>query len=140
MAIGESFRAFRRGEGFERSFGYLWLSQEDIDRGRDATNKLDELNRKAFEVGKINDQEYQERTARLHSTDVENLLTDPNSSPLQGFKEGFEEGAANVQSAIKETIRAPITFGLGAIPWQAWLIVGLFVAWKLGAFKKLQTA
>ena len=137
MAIGEAWRAWRRGDGFEKSVGYLWLSQEDIDNNRDTTSRLDEVNRKAFDAGKLSEQDYLDRTARNHTTEIGSLVADPASSPWGGFKEGLKEGVENVQGAIKETIRAPITFGLGAIPWQAWVILLIWGAWRLGLMKKL---
>lgn len=135
MGIAESWSAWRRGEGWNNAFGYLYLSQDDIDAGKAAESRLDALNRDQFDAGRISDQEYTDRQSRINSSSITSMLENPETSPWSGFKEGLAEGADNVQSTIKGAIAAPINFTLGAIPWQVWLIAGVFLAWKAGLIK-----
>lgn len=137
MAIGEAWRAFRRGESWNNVFGYAVVSQEEIDRGRAADSRLQELNQEKFDSGKWNAQQYADSNARLHASSLDELISNPDSSPWAGFKDGLEEGVANVQSGIKGTLAAPINFTLGSIPWQIWALVGLYVAWRLGALDRI---
>jgi hypothetical protein len=132
MALGEFWRALSRGDGWEKSFGYLTLSQDEIDRGRDLDNKLDQVNRVAFERGLVSQADYDKTSARLAQSSMDVLLENPDSSPWAGFKEGWKEGADNIQSGIKKTLAAPFNFTLGAIPWQVWLLVGGYIAWRMG--------
>lgn len=137
MAIGEAWRAWQRGESWNNVFGYAVVSQETIDSGRAADSRLLELNRAAFEKGTWNEEQYLASNARLHTSSMEELISNPDSSPWQGFQEGLAEGAANVQGGIKKTLAAPFNFTFGAIPWQIWAAVGVFLAFKLGLFDKL---
>lgn len=50
----------------------------------------------------------------------------------EAFVEGAAEGAAAIQRGVKETLRAPINWAFGAIPWQLWLIGAGFLFWWLG--------
>lgn len=137
MSFGEAWKSWRRGEGWDSTFGYLYLSQEEIDRGRNLDNRLDASNRAAFERGTITQDQFDASSRRLSESQFGNLLTDPNSSIWGGFKEGWQEGADNVQGVIKKGLAAPINFTFGAIPWQVWAAVGVYIAWKLGLLGKL---
>jgi hypothetical protein len=137
MAIGEAWKAWQRGESWNNVFGYAVTSQEEIDRGRSADSRLMEMNRAAFETGKWNEEQYLASNARLHTSSMDELIANPDSSPWAGFQEGLKEGAANVQGSIKSTLAAPFNFTMGAIPWQVWLAVGLFLGFKLGLFDRL---
>lgn len=139
MAIGESIKAAARGD-LEQAFGFLWLSQDEIDRGRLADSRLDQLNRNAFEAGKISGEEYAARYGKIQASSMDALLEDPMSSPWSGFKEGLKEGAENVQGAVKNTLAAPFNFAFGSIPWQVWLLGLVALAWYLGLFGRLKGA
>ncbi len=132
MSVSEAWKSWNRGEVWEKSFGYLYLSQDEIDRGRALDNRLDASNRVAFERGLVSEKQYQESTARLADASLANLLTNPDSSPWQGFQEGAAEGAKSMQEGIKKGLAAPFNFTFGAIPWQVWLVLGGYIAWRLG--------
>lgn len=139
MAFTEAIKAFQRGDGFEKSFGLLWVSQDEIDRGRLLDSKLDVVNRNSFERGLWTSAEYDKIRERAAAGATDQLFLNPDSSPWQGFKEGASEGLEAVQDGIKTTLSAPIKFTFGSIPWQIWALVAAYVAWKLGAFDKLKT-
>lgn len=138
MALGESIKAWRRGESFTNVLGYLAVSQEEIDRGRAADTALEEMNRKAFARGKITQAELDRRSAVVATQSTDAIITDPESGMGASIVSGLSEGIANVQSTVKESIRAPINFGFGMIPWQAWLILAVYLAYRFGLFEKLK--
>lgn len=137
MGISSAWSAWRRGESWEKTFGYLYVSEAEIKRGLDADNKLDALNRQAFESGKWTGDQYAGASARAAETSMDALLTDPQSSPWAGFQEGLAEGKQNVQDTIKAGLSSPIQFGLGSIPWEIWALALAWGAWKLGLLDKL---
>lgn len=134
MAIGETLKAWGRGE-FSKGLDYLFIDQADVDAGRLADNRLEQLNRKAFDQGLWTDEEWAGISKRMADAKYDNQVAE--SSPWSGFQEGFAEGAANVQDTIKKGIAAPLNFTLGAIPWQVWAVAGLFLAFKLGLLNKV---
>ena len=109
MAIGETLKAWRRGE-FAKGMDYLFIDQADVDAGRLADNRLEQLNRKAFDQGLWTDEQWAGISKRMADAQYDNQVAE--SSPWSGFKEGFEEGAANVQDTIKKGIAAPLNFTL----------------------------
>ena len=54
------------------------------------------------------------------------------------FKEGLDEGYANVTGAIKSTLKAPFQFGWDIIPWQLWVVALGFGFFYLGGFAMLR--
>ena len=140
MALLEAFRAWKRGESWNNVFGYAYISQDEIDRGRTADSRLEEVNRQAFERGVWDEATYADVRARAEAGNMQSVIENPDSSPWSGFKEGAAEGAANMQGTIKSALAAPFNFTLGAIPWQVWLVVGVFVAWRFGLLQGLLKA
>lgn len=137
MALAEAIKTWWRGEGTEKAAGMLFLDQEEIDRGRGLDSKLDALNKSRLNDGKISQEQWAATNDRYKSGGFDTLLTNPDSSPWAGFQEGAVEGLANVQSGIKEAIRSPLRWSLGAIPWEVWVAVLLFAAWKTGILTRL---
>lgn len=132
MGLAEAWKAWQRGEPIGDSLGYIFVSDAEIERGRKLDSQLEQLNREAFEAGVWSQDEYDQVLGHQATSAIDYELTNPETSPWGGFKEGFAEGASNVQESIRKGLSVPINWTLGAIPWQIWLILFLVVAWKLG--------
>lgn len=92
------------------------------ERSDDLDARLDALNRRKLEEGKISPTEYDRRAAVL----AENR-TDVDAEVSAAFKEGAQEGYNNVTGAIKDAAAAPFRFAWDIIPWQL-IVAALIVA------------
>jgi hypothetical protein len=108
-------------------FDRLFLSQEDINRGVSADAQLKRLNAENRDRGIITDAQLDDMNDRIDSTSLPGMLSDPSTSTYGGFKEGLAEGASNIRNAAGEVINSTIGTGFRLIPWQAYVIGGLFL-------------
>jgi hypothetical protein len=137
MAIGETVKGIWRGETLSTSLGYLFVSQEEIDRGRLADSQLEAINREAFEGGRISGDAYAQTIANIKTGATDQLFRNKETNPFEGFKEGAAEGLESMQSAVKGGLSGILGGVLGFIPWWAWVGAAGFVAWKIGLLDAL---
>jgi hypothetical protein len=116
------------------AFGGLWIDDANAAAAARADAALAQMNDLDYLYGRQNAELYYERMDRLAQDDLDVVLRDPASSPWEGFKEGLEEGADNLQQGVKKTIAGTINYGFGMIPWQLWALAlvagGVWVYWK----------
>ena len=139
MALGETWREWSRGN-FREGLNYLFVSQETVDSGRRADSALEALVKRRAIENKITQDQANATIARIQENAFVpgGIFSQEGTDIVGGFQEGFEEGAANVQSAIKGAIAAPLNFTFGAIPWQVWILAALWFAWWAGWLKHLK--
>lgn len=107
----------------KRDTSYLWVSDDTSQKDRDAEAKLREMNQQERELGIIDQDTYTQMEANLAAGNIDTLLTDPNSSPTEGFKEGLAEGAENIRGAVTSVA----SVGLSIVPWWVYALAGLAV-------------
>jgi hypothetical protein len=138
MPLFEALKAFGRGEG-SAGLGLLFTSADTYEAQRDTGTRLEAAVNRQYQAGLLS----QEAAARtLQNIEATNnstgqLFTTPGDSTLDAFKEGWSEGADRMQRTVKETIRAPLSWTLGAIPWQVWAIAAVVVAYQSGILTAL---
>lgn len=138
MPLFESIKAFGRGEVSD-GLGLLFTDSDTYEAQRDTRTRLEAATNRQYQAGLLS----QEAAARtLQNIEATNnstgqLFTTPGDSVLDGFKEGWSEGADRMQNAVKETVRAPLKWTLGAIPWQVWAIAVVVVAYQSGILTAL---
>lgn len=118
-------------------FTNLFLSDEEqanIDAGNAATEKLRALNaKKHADNPEVFDDAWLAETER-------NLADDYIDAPREvegAFWEGWNEGADKIRNGIGSTINTAVGTPFKLIPWQVWLALALWGAWKLGLLKSL---
>jgi hypothetical protein len=136
MGIASAWSAWRAGKSSDEIFGLLALSEADIERGKAADSKIDQQNRALFERGVWDQTQFDQAQANAQNGTLSAELNNPETSILQGFKDGWVEGAQNEQNFVKKAITVPLNFGLGMIPWQVWVGLGVYVLWRLGWLEK----
>lgn len=137
MGITEAFKAWRRGESATNSFGYLFVSDAEIERGRGLDSQLEALNRQAFEAGTYNQSQYELAAGNAAAGATDRWFTDPATSPGAGFVDGAAEGLAAEQAAVQKATSNLIGKALGFLPWQAWVAILLFLAWRFGLLRRV---
>lgn len=99
--------------------------QEELDRAHAARN------RELFDRGLWTEEDYNGAEQRR----LETVITDPEAEVYDAFRQGLDEGAANIRGAVGGVVNTVVTTPLKLIPWQLWLIGGVFLAWKMGLFR-----
>lgn len=136
-AWGEFFSSLGRGE-LKDAGNYLFLSSEDVDRGISADVKINELNKKAVEDGRMTNEAYRDYLNRMNANafPTAELPTGgifDHDSPIDGMYEGAQEGldnmASKVNSAIDKTVSTSAGFVWKAVPWYIWVIALLIVVY-----------
>jgi hypothetical protein len=110
-----------------------WLTgfdRENYERGREA----DRLNRGITEDlkarGLINSPDF--NTAIRNYDEADNF--DPDDAITDAFNEGLDDGATNIRNAVGSTINGIVFTPLKIIPWQVWLALAGYAAFRLGLF------
>lgn len=138
MPLWPALKAFGRGEA-SAGLGLLFTDSDTYEAQRETRSRLEAATQRQYEVGLISQEAAARTLQNIAATDntTGQLFTTPGDSTLDAFKEGWSEGADRMQNAVKETIRAPLKWTLGAIPWQVWAIGLLYVAWQTGILAAL---
>lgn len=138
MALWESIKSLARGN-FSDAAAYLWVDQETVDSGRAADSQLEALAKRDLDRGIYSPEQYQVTMDRLAANKFEpgGIFDQEGTDVVGGFMDGAKEGLNNIQTSVKESVRGTINFSLGFIPWQAWILIALYLAWRFGWLKKL---
>jgi hypothetical protein len=113
-----------------------WLTGFDsanYDAGIEADRRNAQITEDLKNKGLITEAEAAQSQQRY--TASENY--DPYGAIDDAFSQGLDEGAANIRRTVGGAINGIAITPLKIIPWQIWLAGGLYLAWRLGAFKNL---
>lgn len=137
MALGETLKSWRNGQ-WRDGLNYLFVSQDEVDRGRAADTQLEALVKADYERGVITAAQRDLTDSRIgdNSFAPGGIFSQDGTDIVGGFQEGLKEGANNIQKGVHDAVGGTINFGLGMIPWQAWVLLAIYLAWRFGAFKK----
>jgi hypothetical protein len=117
--------------------GKWWVPDDVVQKGASLDAQLAELDRAAFESGKISAAEYarRQRQRGMESADTYRDQVD------EAFVTGWNEQKVEIQNAAKSTVAAvakaagdvvsaPVSGVLMGIPWWLWLVGGVAaLAW-----------
>lgn len=111
-----------------------WLTgfdRENYERGKAADAQNRQLTEELLEQGRIGQFEYKQAMAHYDAADAE----DPDAEIDSAFNEELNDRTAAVRNFASGGINAIFKSVFGTIPWQVWIGVGLYVAWRLGLLK-----
>jgi hypothetical protein len=112
-----------------------WITGYDRDayeQGLEADKKNRAITEDLHNQGLITDKEYKEAIDHYDAAAAYNPDAEINAATQQGL----DSGADNIRGFLGGVIDKVATTPLRIIPWQVWLALGLYVAWRLGWFKK----
>lgn len=119
---------------------FTWLKdqvtgfdREGYEAGLEADRRNREITEKLHERGLIDDDDY-DFSIRNYNDSAQ---YDPDKEIAREFGVGIDDGARNIRNFAGETINAAIGTPLKIIPWQAWVALAVFVAFKFGLFNGL---
>lgn len=137
MGLWDSTKALFSGRPGDAA-DLLFVDGETVDASNEADRKLDQLNRSQWEAGKITEQDYRERLARLTNNAFPDFVTDtgergrlfeqPGTNPSAGFMEGLGDGARNIRTTVSDAINGTVGFTFKLVPWQLWAVLGIYLA------------
>lgn len=102
----------------ERDLGYLWISDSEVERGRELDSKLLDSVQADYARGAISAEVAAISTQQITDASTRNQIA--QSNPWDGFKEGWGDGYKNVKGAIQKVTSGLFGGVLGLIPWQVW--------------------
>lgn len=139
MALWEALKSLAHGNVSDAT-GYLFISQDEVDRGRAYDSQLEAMVKNDYAKGIITDDQLALTMGRIQAQSFNpgGILSQEGTNVASGLGEGALEGLNNVQSTVKESIRGTLNYGFGFIPWQAWVLVSLYIAWRVGWLNKLK--
>lgn len=135
----DSYRGKLGGEGntgFFESWGPLWgvLTGAERDRAIELNQKIEELNKKRVEQGKMTQKQADDAQAALWSEnpdDYRRIVGD-------AFVEGAEEGIRAQQEFLEKFANKFTKTAIGYVPTVVWIGLGVAAAWYLGVFDNLK--
>lgn len=127
MGLGYMWEQAKQGN-FSNALSGIFISDVDVQRGREVDQQLAQLNADNYAKGIITEEAYQTTAQRLDEWSTDAMLTREDTSPGGGFKEGVRQGAAGMQSLISDTLNTVGGGVLKTIPWQLWLLLAVAVA------------
>jgi hypothetical protein len=110
-----------------------WLTgfdRENFERGQQADNANAELQKSLHDRGLISDENYQISLDHYAADDA----FDPDEQIVGAFDDELADRTKAVRDFASGAIGASLKATLGLIPWQVWLGVAGYVAWRLGVF------
>jgi hypothetical protein len=127
MGFWTAMKHIGRGE-FRYGFDAAFIPEEEIERSEDLDRRLNELNMQDRDEGQMTDAEFRDRQARISanafpSYDSSGRIFDQGTDPWSGFKEGLGDGVTN----IKQAVTATTSTVFGAVPWQLWAVLGVYI-------------
>lgn len=139
MALWEAIKSAAHGE-FNDAVGYLFVPQSEVDRGRALDSQLETMVKDDYAKGIITDDQLAITMGRIQANSFapNGIFDQPGTDVAAGLQEGALDGLNNVQKTVKQSIAGTVNFGAGLIPWQGWVILGLYVAWRVGWLNKLK--
>lgn len=121
-----------------------FLSAEDIAKGAEADRRLEELNRQAWEQGKITTEEYNRRRGEIDANSSDKYQAQVDDAFREGWREGeqtvaggFKAVVGGVTGAAGSVIGAPLRGILAGIPWWLWIVGVLAALVYLGALPRI---
>lgn len=122
--------------GFFSSWGPLWnvLTGAERDRAIELNRKIEELNKKRVEQGKLTQAQADAAQAALWSENPNRYREIVGNA----FAEGAEEGIRAQQEFIEMATNKLFRTAAGYVPTIAWIALGVFVAHYLGVFDGLK--
>lgn len=138
MALWDATKSFFSGN-FKDSASYLFVDADEVNRGRDLDARLAELNSRDLASNKITDEEYLRRTNAIATNAFEHggIFDQEGTDVFGGFVEGAGEGLTTMQQGVKSGIAKSLNFTTGLIPWQLWVLIAIYVAFRLGLLDKI---
>lgn len=137
MGLWDSTKALFSGRPGDAA-DYLFIDSETVAVSNETDRKLDELNRKQADAGKMTEQDYRERLARITNNAFPDFIAptgergrmfdQPGVSPAAGFWSGMKDGAANIRKTVSTAITESVGFSFSLVPWQVWVALGLYLA------------
>lgn len=106
--------------------------EEERRRGAEADARLAAL--QARQRDRFTDTQW--ATMQEHLAEQQGYSVDPEAQVAAAFGEGLKEGYDKTTGAIRATVAAPFNFVFKSLPWQLYVAVALFAAWKFGWLKK----
>jgi len=116
----------------------VFVDSETVEASNAADRGLDELNKKQRDAGSISETEYRARLARITNNAMPDfigsdgergkLFEQPGTNPSAGFWEGLNDGAKNIRTFAQDSISGTLGFTAKLIPWQVWVVLGLYLA------------
>lgn len=116
---------------------WWYLDSEDVEAGKRLDAQKAELDRKAYEDGKITGAEYERR----QMADAPNLAGGYDDQVVEAFDDGWDTGKKRVSDSIESTVRSvsgtaadvlagPLAGIAKGLPWWAWIVGGVaLLAW-----------
>jgi len=132
MGLPSAWKSFVHGN-FSDAVNYAFVDEDNIQMGTKADRALEQMANEDYLDGSITDQEYKNRLARYNANanpTYDNSvggIFDQGNSPVDGFKEGLKEGANNIKRTIQDTANGLTGFVFGAIPWQLWAALAVYL-------------
>ena len=117
--------------------GWLdWYTGVDTEaerqRGAELDAKLAAL--QAGQRSRFTDTQWEQMQA--HLAESQGYSVDPEGQVNAAFGEGLKEGYDKTTGAIRATVAAPFNFVFKSLPWQLYVAIALFAAWKFGWLKR----
>ena len=113
-----------------------WLTgfdRENYDAGVAAEKKSQQLNEELYQQGQIGSIAHEQARAHYDANFAEN----PDDEIQAAFDKELTDRTSAVRSFAGGGINAVFKSVFGSIPWQVWLGVGLYVAWRAGLFNSV---
>jgi hypothetical protein len=115
-------------------FTTLFGINDDIAAGEEADRRNREITEDLRRRGLITEDEYQTALDHYAADDAADYY---EKQLEESFDEGLAEGAANIRRLLGLPFDKLLPTLPKLIPWQVWLILGLYLAWQLGWLNKL---
>jgi hypothetical protein len=106
----------------------------DLDEEQERADRLDrEL--AALNAQRLRDAKYsKEQFEAAEANRIRSQTPDIDGDVRAAFDEGLDEGASNIRNFLGKPFEILPALPK-IIPWQVWVAVGLYVAWRFGLFK-----
>lgn len=133
MALWEAIKSAAKGN-FSDAGGYLFVSQEEVDRGRRLDTQLEALVKEDYRRGIITDDQLSITMGRIEAQSFKpgGIFSQDGTNVTKGLVQGAGEGLKQLQTGVKEGIAGTLNFGAGLIPWQLWIIIAIYLGWRFG--------
>lgn len=133
---GNKLGAATGNTGFFQSWGPLWdvLTGAERQRAIELNQKIEELNKKRVEQGKLTQKQADDAQAALWSENPD----DYRSIVGDAFNEGAAEGIKAQQDFLEMFANKFTRTAVGYVPTVVWIGLGVAAAWYLGVFDNLK--
>lgn len=132
MGLGEAWKQLMAGHPGD-AFSYALVPDDQIQAGRDADAKLAELNQQRLDAGIYDAETYATAQAHLQGGTMDDLLTNPDSSPLGGFESSLSDTVDTWSKGIQSATSWTLGSIFKLIPWQVWLLAAGYLLFLTSA-------